>query len=139
MHLVQLQVFPTRTTPSSIQHPRFFIVIVIHTISNCNNVLYHANKIHHLKLIRDLTFQDYPQKYFHRSIVQMSKQTVKFTWNRMMEELAPKYSSGSYICPSYTFDTTRSLAVFDTTITNKVDGKVGRYHVYLGNPCPWCH
>lgn len=66
------------------------------------------------------------------TIVYTAKESWKFAWKRMMAELAPQdKKTGSYQRPSYTFN-------------NKI-GDVGfpdernRYHVYLGNPCPWCH
>jgi len=64
-------------------------------------------------------------------IVQTAKETLKFVWQRMMTELAPQDKSGSYIRPSYNFqDKIGSAEYLD---------EPGRYHVYVGNPCPWCH
>ena len=39
----------------------------------------------------------------------------------MMAELAPQSKTGSYERPSYASD------------------EKERYHIYFGNPCPWCH
>lgn len=59
-------------------------------------------------------------------IVNTAKETWKFVWKRMMAELAPQDKTGSYQRPAYTF-------------TGKIENEPGRYHLYVGNPCPWCH
>merc|ERR1719223_430770 len=64
-------------------------------------------------------------------IVQTAKETVKFSWSRMMAELAPQDKTGKYTRPSYGFDGVIGSSTFPD--------EPGRYHVYLGNPCPWCH
>ena len=50
----------------------------------------------------------------------------------MMTELAPQDKAGSYTRPSYD-----SNGVLGKNEFPDVGG--GRYHVYVGNPCPWCH
>lgn len=44
-----------------------------------------------------------------------------------MVELAPQSKTGSFV---------RSTYSFDNTMTNF---QPGRYHLYVGNECPWCH
>jgi putative glutathione S-transferase len=65
-------------------------------------------------------------------IVYAAKETWKFAWKRMMAELAPQDKSGSYQRPSYTFEGRIGSSL-------KHPDEPGRYQVYLGNPCPWCH
>ena len=64
-------------------------------------------------------------------IVQTAKEGWKFAWKRMMAELAPQDKSGSYRRPSYNFNGWIGKGVFPD--------EPGRYHLYVGNPCPWCH
>lgn len=60
--------------------------------------------------------------------------TAKFGWQTLwltfMRELAPQSSDGNYKRPSYTFQN----RIGDPTFPPH-----GRYFLYLGNPCPWCH
>lgn len=48
-----------------------------------------------------------------------------------MAELAPQDKGGSYVRPSYNFDG----RIGDTNFPDEA----GRYHLYGGNACPWCH
>ena len=64
-------------------------------------------------------------------IVQTAKESWKFAWKRMMAELAPQDKSGSYRRPSYNFNGWIGRGNFPD--------EPGRYHLYVGNPCPWCH
>ena len=66
------------------------------------------------------------------SVVKTAKESWKFIWKRMMTELAPQDKTGSYTRPSYDFN-----GVLGKNEFPDVGG--GRYHVYVGNPCPWCH
>ena len=72
------------------------------------------------------------------AIVKTAKEGWKFAWKRMMAELAPQDKTGSYQRPSYSF-------VSNDDDQNNNDNKglimndLGRYHLYVGNPCPWCH
>ena len=66
-------------------------------------------------------------------IVQTAKQSWNFLWRRFMVELAPQDKTGSYQRPKYDG--------FDNTLGSNqypIEGNQ-RYHVYVGNPCPWCH
>ena len=65
------------------------------------------------------------------SIVKTAKESWKFIWGRMMAELAPQDKTGSYTRPSYSFAGKLGSPEFPD--------EGGRYHVYVGNPCPWCH
>jgi len=65
------------------------------------------------------------------TIVSTAKTGWKFVWSRMMAELAPQDKSGSY---------TRSSSSFTNNIGDvNFPDEGGRYHLYVGNPCPWCH
>ena len=64
-------------------------------------------------------------------LVKTAKGSWNFIWKRMMAELAPQSKSGSYERPAYASKGEIGNAEFP-------DEK-GRYHVYVGNPCPWCH
>ena len=69
-------------------------------------------------------------------IVTVASESWKFLWKRFMAELAPQDKTGSYQRPKYGFaaqqqqqQNTHTLPLYEA----------GRYHVYTGNPCPWCH
>lgn len=64
-------------------------------------------------------------------IVTAVSETWKFGWKRMMAELAPQDQTGSYQRPKYSFD--------GRIGDSKFPFEAGRYHLYVGNPCPWCH
>jgi putative glutathione S-transferase len=61
--------------------------------------------------------------------------TAKFTWRQLwlafMRELAPQSSDGGYQRPSYGFQGFIGSSEFPV--------EAGRYFLYLGNACPWCH
>jgi putative glutathione S-transferase len=64
-------------------------------------------------------------------IVKTAKESWKFIWQRMMAELAPQSKTGSYERPSY---------VSNGAIgSSRFPDEGGRYQLYVGNPCPWCH
>jgi len=68
-------------------------------------------------------------------IVKGAKATWFTIWEAMMKELAPQDSSGSYARPKDSFQETLSAAAgaaFPASAS-------GRYHLYSGNACPWCH
>lgn len=62
------------------------------------------------------------------TIVGTAKESWKFVWKRMMAELAPQDQKGAYQRPKYAFD--------ERIGSYKHPDESGRYHVYLGNPCP---
>jgi len=64
------------------------------------------------------------------TVVRTASETWKFIWKRMMAELAPQDKTGGYQRPTYPFS---------RSVTNLVTTAPGRYHLYTGNPCPWCH
>lgn len=64
-------------------------------------------------------------------VVSTAKGSLNFVWKRMMVELAPQDKKGSYNRPKYDFDGKIGSIEFPD--------EPGRYHLYLGNPCPWCH
>ena len=63
--------------------------------------------------------------------------TAKFGWNQLwltfMRELAPQSNDGGYKRPSYTFQHRIGQHPDFPAVTD------GRYVLYLGNACPWCH
>ena len=61
-------------------------------------------------------------------IVSTVKESWRFGWKRMMAELAPQDSKGRYTRPSYTFQGRIGSKQFPD--------EPGRYHLYVGNPCP---
>jgi putative glutathione S-transferase len=64
-------------------------------------------------------------------VVGTAKAVWRFIWERMLTELAPRDDGGGYQRPK---------AAFDGCIGSESHPvESGRYHVYLGNPCPWCH
>lgn len=65
------------------------------------------------------------------AIVNTAKEGWKFAWQRMMAELAPQDKTGNYVRPSYSFQ--------GQIGTPQFPDEPGRYHLYVGNPCPWCH
>jgi glutathionyl-hydroquinone reductase len=64
-------------------------------------------------------------------IVQTARESWNFLWRRFMTELAPQDRQGNYQRPQYGFHNTLNSINFPL--------EAGRYHVYVGNPCPWCH
>lgn len=79
-------------------------------------------------------------------IVQTAKESWRFLWQRFMVELAPQDPTGAYQRPTYTFGNTLGSTKYplndiflDNNNNNGRGDKQLRYHLYLGNPCPWCH
>ncbi|CAM9571059.1 unnamed protein product [Chrysoparadoxa australica] len=66
---------------------------------------------------------------------QLLVKTARFAWSTvwklMMQELAPQSPEGDYVRPGYGF--TATIGEPDLPVES------GRYHVFLGNACPWCH
>jgi len=62
--------------------------------------------------------------------------TAKFTWTTlwrtMISELAPQSADGAYVRPAPQTGT-------GARWPRELPMVAGRYHVYVGNPCPWCH
>jgi putative glutathione S-transferase len=69
------------------------------------------------------------------NIVRVAKFGWKFIWSRFMAELAPRdKATGDYKRPTYGFD-----KAIQRGETAEYPAEAGRYHLYVGNPCPWCH
>eukprot|EP00904_Undaria_pinnatifida_P012182 jgi/Undpi1/8094/HiC_scaffold_24.g10566.m1 len=64
-------------------------------------------------------------------LVKTARTGWKFIWLQMMRELAPQSPDGSYVRPNYGFRGWIGRGIFPV--------EAGRYHVYVGNTCPWCH
>ena len=67
------------------------------------------------------------------AIVSTAKESWRFLWKRFMVELAPQDKNGSYQRPKYPFQGGGTIGSQQYPI------ETNRYHVYVGNPCPWCH
>jgi len=65
-------------------------------------------------------------------LVSVAKWSWRFIFNRMILELAPQDKNGAYVRSGYNL---RNGEIGDT----QFEAEPGRYHVYVGNPCPWCH
>lgn len=65
------------------------------------------------------------------SLVTAAKFGWKSIWLTFMRELAPQSDNGSYSRPKYAFQ--HRIGDKDFPFES------GRYAVYLGGPCPWCH
>ena len=64
-------------------------------------------------------------------LVTVAQESWKLSYKRLVSELAPQSLSGAY---------SRPVAQFIGSESRKVLlSDQGRYHLYLGNPCPWCH
>lgn len=64
-------------------------------------------------------------------LVKTAKYAWRQAWLTLMKELAPQNKSGGYSRPTYTFQNPIGSPEFPE--------ESGRYVLYLGNPCPWCH
>ena len=67
-----------------------------------------------------------------QALVRLARWGWRFIFNRLLVELAPQDKEGSYTRTGYNIkngelgDDAHPLVA-------------GRYHLYVGNPCPWCH
>ncbi|KAF8065797.1 yqjG [Scenedesmus sp. PABB004] len=64
------------------------------------------------------------------ALVSGAKAGWRLAWETMVRELAPQDAGGGYARPGYAFDEQIGSARFPA--------ESGRYHVYVGNACPWC-
>jgi len=64
-------------------------------------------------------------------LVQTAKTGWREAWKIMVSELAPQSKSGDYIRPTYGFQGKLG--------TSEHPAVPGRYQLYVGNACPWCH
>ena len=69
------------------------------------------------------------------ALVTPVKAAWKTAWQTMVTELAPQSRDGEYRRPKY---------AFDGKVENDANARFpvaagGRYAVYVGNACPWCH
>lgn len=56
------------------------------------------------------------------------------TWTTLVRELAPQDRTGGYVRPSY-----QSAGRISNMPGSEFPVESGRYHLYVGNACPWCH
>ncbi|KAL6755645.1 putative glutathione S-transferase [Haematococcus lacustris] len=81
---------------------------------------------------KGLSLLEWTNKLLPQStVVSVVKQGWRLAWQIMVRELAPQSKDGAYKRPSYKF--TGRIG------TPEFPAESGRYHVYLGNACPWCH
>eukprot|EP01026_Neomeris_dumetosa_P057869 TRINITY_DN53501_c0_g1_i12.p1 TRINITY_DN53501_c0_g1~~TRINITY_DN53501_c0_g1_i12.p1 ORF type:complete len:415 (-),score=38.34 TRINITY_DN53501_c0_g1_i12:610-1854(-) len=66
------------------------------------------------------------------TLVKGVKSGWKLAWQIMMKELAPQSTKGEYKRPGYDFQA-------QIGEDPRFPVEAGRYHVYVGNACPWCH
>ncbi|CAL5225669.1 g8532 [Coccomyxa viridis] len=65
------------------------------------------------------------------TLVKGAKYGWRLAWETMMKELAPQTKDGSYARPTYNLKGVVGSPEFPV--------ESGRYHLYVGNACPWCH
>ena len=65
-------------------------------------------------------------------LVGTAKFVVNTLWLIMVSELAPQSKEGDYVRPAPQMGAA-------ATWPADLPGVAGRYHVYVGNACPWCH
>jgi len=66
------------------------------------------------------------------AIVSAARAGWRLAWQTMVRELAPQRKDGAYVRPGYAFSARVGSASHPA-----VSG--GRYALYAGNACPWCH
>ena len=66
-------------------------------------------------------------------LVKTAKWGTGFAWRTMMSELAPQSPEGGYVRPNSQRGGARAEVVADLA------DEAGRYVLYAGNACPWCH
>ena len=96
-------------------------IIVLHSSNKNNN---DSNRLDKGFNLLEIASSVVPQG----RIVSTVKESWKFGWKRMMAELAPQDSKGRYTRPSYSFQGRIGATGFPD--------EPGRYHLYVGNPCP---
>jgi len=68
------------------------------------------------------------------AVVKGVKGGWKLAWETMMRELAPQSKDGEYTRPTYSF-----AGRISSSPGAQFPAESGRYAVYVGNACPWCH
>jgi putative glutathione S-transferase len=116
-----------------LRQPLGFLVTIFAPIAGFPSaVSYGPRRLQRLQLDRGFNILEVTGKFIPQgALVGGVKETWRFAWSRMMAELAPQKKDGSYARPAYTFDGVLGSKEFPF--------EKGRYHAYLGNPCPWCH
>ena len=64
-------------------------------------------------------------------LVTVAREGWRAAYKLLVSQLAPQSKNGVYLRPISQFQTSKDFQL----LTDDDD----RYHVYLGNPCPWCH
>ena len=64
-------------------------------------------------------------------LVTVAREGWRTAYNLLLSQLAPQSKNGMYLRPISQFQTSKDFQL----LSDDDD----RYHVYLGNPCPWCH
>uniref|UniRef100_A0A7S1JF65 GST C-terminal domain-containing protein n=1 Tax=Eutreptiella gymnastica TaxID=73025 RepID=A0A7S1JF65_9EUGL len=113
------------STDTKVQHSESQVALL--STSSQKEELQSTPKVDKGFNILELTGSLVPQSLFVGTV----KWFWRFIWSRMMAELAPQDKTGAYQRPTYGFQ--------EEIGTSAHPLESGRYHVYLGNPCPWCH
>ncbi|EWM28840.1 glutathione transferase [Nannochloropsis gaditana] len=66
-----------------------------------------------------------------KALVKTARTSWNMLWKILMTELAPQGKDGEYVRPTYSFTDSLGSPAFPL--------EEGRYHLYVGNACPWCH
>lgn len=64
-------------------------------------------------------------------LVWLARELWRLGWYVLITELAPQSKSGGYVRTGY--------GIRKQVPSEEFPIEENRYHVYIGNPCPWCH
>ncbi|KAL3930906.1 MAG: hypothetical protein SGPRY_001341, partial [Prymnesium sp.] len=67
-----------------------------------------------------------------KGLVKVARLTWNTVWKSMVCELAPQSPDGEYVRPAPQMGSAASWP-------DNLPVVKGRYHLYIGNACPWCH
>ncbi|KAL4457697.1 hypothetical protein ABPG75_012562 [Micractinium tetrahymenae] len=67
-------------------------------------------------------------------LVKTAKYGWRTAWKTLMTELAPQSKDGTYQRPQYSFQ-----GRIGSPELPLEPGRQAGYHLFVGNPCPWCH
>jgi putative glutathione S-transferase len=71
------------------------------------------------------------------ALVSVARKVYNGMWRLMVTELAPQDEAGAYVRPPASF--TGCIGSVQQSGDVKFPAEPGRYHLYLGQACPWCH
>lgn len=124
------------TTTNAFQMPTKHRLSIIRTSPFSPTSIYQSNNNNN-KVDKGFNLLEVASQFVPQGrIVATAKESWRLLWQRFMVELAPQDKSGTYQRPTYTF--AKTLGSTQYPVGNEEANK-NRYHVYVGNPCPWCH